>query len=130
MQEKSTYNLTTFINEEIVKIIITGEVTKDNVKELANEVYAIVKLTNAKKLLCDIREIKGRLGYTDIYFFATDVPSFFYNINTVFVDLPKNAKLQSFRQYVTRLNGIPAKWCTDTDDAISWLQSTSERVVN
>ncbi|HUN53573.1 MAG TPA: hypothetical protein VMU29_00290 [Smithella sp.] len=125
MQKKPTYNLETFVNEDFVKIVITGEVTKDDIYELTNEVSEIVKLNNTKKLLCDIRAVKGRLGYTDTYLYITNLSSVFYNINIVFVDIPENAKLQSFLQSVARQTGINVKWCTDPDDAISWLKSLS-----
>jgi len=123
MQKKPTYKLTPYIHEEFVKIVITGEVTRDDIKDLTNEVYKIVQLTNAKKLLCDVRGVKGRFGYTDMYLFATNVPSAFFNIPTALIDLPENEKLQSFRQYVAEHAGIPVKWCTNPEEAISWLQS-------
>jgi hypothetical protein len=122
MQKKPTYNISTFITEEFVKIVVSGKVTKDDVKIVTDEIYKIVKLTNSKKLLCDIREVKGRFGYTDMYFFAANVPSAFFNIQTALVDLPENENLQSFRQYVAKHTGIPVKWCTDHDEAISWLK--------
>jgi hypothetical protein len=122
MQKKPTYNLSTFITEEFVKIVISGTVTKEDVKIVTDEIYKIVKLTNSNKLLCDIREVKGRFGYTDMYFFATNVPSGFFNIQTALVDLPENENLQSFRQNVAKHTGIPVKWCTNPDEAISWLK--------
>ena len=121
-----TYKISTFQNEDILKVVITGELANDDVRELANEVYDIVKLTNAKKLLCDIRELQGRLGFTDMQFFLSNVPSLFYNIYTAFVDIPENANLQPFRRYVARHAGLPAKWCTDADDAIFWLKQKSK----
>ncbi|MGD0280455.1 MAG: hypothetical protein ABSC11_14305 [Smithella sp.] len=130
MQKKPTYHLSTFLNGEILRVVVTGEISKDNIKELANEVYDIVKLTNARKLLCDIREMQGRLGFTDVYLFLTNVPSLFFDIYTAFVDIPENAKLQPFRQFVARNTGLPAQWYTDADDAVFWLQSISKQAVS
>lgn len=124
-----TYKIATFQDEDILKVVITGELANDDVRELTNEVYDIVRSSNAKKLLCDIRDLKGRLGFTDMQFFLTNVPSLFYNIYTAFVDIPENANLQPFRQYVARHAGLPAKWYTDTDDAILWLKQKPKQIV-
>ena len=69
MQKKPTYNLSTLLTEDFVKIVITGEVTRDDVKIITDEIYKMVKLTNSKKLLCDIRGVKGHFGYTEYVFF-------------------------------------------------------------
>ena len=104
MQKKPTYKLSTFVTEEFVKIVISGEVTRDDVKIITDEIYKIVKLTNSKKLLCDIRKVKGRFGYTDMYFFATNVPSAFFNIQTALVDLPEN---ESYSRFANTWQNIP-----------------------
>jgi 5-bromo-4-chloroindolyl phosphate hydrolysis protein len=111
------------VNKEIVEFVITGKMTKDSVEEMKNKVYEIARSMKAKKMLIDIRGAEGRLGYTDTYILVTNVPSFFYDANTVFVDLPENAHLQKFHEHVAKITGIPMKWFTDPDDARAWLNS-------
>lgn len=128
-KNKSAYNLLTFQNDEdeIVEIVISGEVTKASVSDLTNEVHVIARSMDARNLLCDIREVKGRFGYSETYFQVMNIPSFFYNINTVFVDLPEHADIRTFHEYTARTTGIPFKWFTDPDDGRAWLKTQSKK---
>lgn len=126
MRSKSTYNISTSVNEGIVEVVVTGKLTNDSIVKLRNEVRTIVKSINARNVLCDIRMAKGRTGYADTYFRVTESPSFFHNINMVLLDIPENANLRSFHEYTAKNAGIPIKWFTDADDARAWLKRKSE----
>jgi len=123
MEKKSTYHISTSVNEEIVEVVITGKVTKDSVGKLKNKVEAIAKSHNAKKLLCDVRALETRFGYVETYFRITESPSFFHNINTAFVDIPANSDLRAFHEFTSKNAGLSLKWFTDIDDARAWLKN-------
>jgi hypothetical protein len=113
MKKKSTYYISTSVNEEIVEVVITGKVTKDSVGKLKNEVEVIAKSLNAKKLSWDVRALEIRFGYAETYFRITESPSFFHNINTTFVDIPENSDLRAFHEYRSKNAGLSLKWFTD-----------------
>ena len=123
MKKKSTYHISISVNEEIVEIVITGNVTKDSIGKLKNKVEAIAKSHSAKKLLCDVRALETRFGYAETYFRITESPTFFHNINIAFVDIPENSDLRAFHEYTSNNAGLSLKWFTDIDDARAWLKN-------
>jgi hypothetical protein len=125
METKPTYKISIFENEAIHEIVITGEVTKDSFEKLNKEVNTIAKSINSNNLLLDVRKVKGHYGYSEEYFCVTNLPSFFYNINTAVVYITENADTQSFHNYVARIAGIPIKWFSDVDNARTWLKTKS-----
>jgi hypothetical protein len=117
------YNISISENEGIVEIVLAGELERDSIDKLTNEVLAIVKPMNAKKLLVDIRTLKGHFGYIEAYLNVRNFSSSFRGINITLVDIPENAIWESFHERTAINAGVSFKWFTDIDAARAWLKS-------
>ena len=123
MEEKMQYQLSTSVDEGIVKIVITGEVTATNVEKLQTEVIIAARSIDASALLVDVRLLKGRLGLGDTYFRVRSYPADTPKMKTAVVDVEENATFQVFHETTARNAGQSIKWFTDTDTAMLWLKN-------
>ena len=122
MGNKPTYNISKFMNGEIIEIVLTGEATDDCVENLKNEVNAIVNLMNPKSLLADFRTLKIPRVLSESFSSIINYPPLFH-VKTAVVDLPENAEFQNFYETVANNAGVKMKWFTDIDIARDWLKS-------
>jgi len=123
MENGTDYQLSTSVNEGIIEIVITGEVTADAVKKLQNEVFAIVKSINARFLIIDVRALKGRFGVTEAYYRVRSYSPDTSSVNTAIVDIEENAAYESFHETTAKNVGRQLEWFTDIDAARTWLKS-------
>jgi hypothetical protein len=123
MEEKPGYHLSTFVNEGITEIVISGEVAENAVEKLQNEVFAIMKSTAARNVVVDVRAIKGRFGFFEAYFRVRNYPPDRPIVNTAVVDLPENQEFESFHETTARNAGLSLKCFTDIQAALDWLRS-------
>ncbi|MBN1365053.1 MAG: hypothetical protein JW976_09650 [Syntrophaceae bacterium] len=110
-------------NEEIFEIVITGKVKSGYIEKITDEVIAIKKEANLKKLLVDIRTIEGRFGYAESYFSVKKYSSSFHGIHIALVDIPEDAAWESFHERTAVSAGVSFRWFTDIDNARAWLKS-------
>ena len=122
MENGTDYQLSTSVNERIIEIVITGEITEDAVKNLQNEVFAIVKSINARDLIVDVRALKGRFGFTEAYYRVRSYSPDTARVNTAVVDIEENAAFESFHETTAKNVGRSLKWFTDIDAARAWLK--------
>ncbi|MGA2782290.1 MAG: hypothetical protein ABSF13_10275 [Smithella sp.] len=123
MTTKADYQISSFVNEGILEIILTGEFRSGSLEQIKNKVVAIEKSVNIKSELIDIRKIKGHHSVTEIYYFARSFPPDRPKINTAIVDTAVNADLKSFLETTTLNIGMSFKFFTDIDAAREWLKS-------
>jgi hypothetical protein len=123
MEKKTEYQISSSVNNGILEIIITGRITGDFIGQLDNDVFSIIKSVDTRKLLVDIRSLKGRLGIADAFFHVQDYPSGFPRMHSAIVDLPENADYQSFVENVKSNIGMSTKWFTDIEVARDWVKS-------
>ncbi|KFZ44499.1 hypothetical protein DS62_11670 [Smithella sp. SC_K08D17] len=124
MKKKEEYQISTSVNEEILEIILTGELTSDSFKIIRNELLAIEKLMNMKNEIIDFRALKGqRSAYIEAYIDSRNIPPDRPRINTALVDIAENAELGYFFEINALKTGLSFKWVTDIDAARAWLRS-------
>jgi hypothetical protein len=122
MGKNVEYQASSSVNEGILEIIFTGEVTKNNVEKLASEGLFIIIEYGLKNVLVDVRALKGRLGIIDTYSFVrnpSEKPRMIYAL----VDLPENAEYLEFLETTALNAGHSLKCFTDIDAARAWLKS-------
>jgi hypothetical protein len=127
MENGTDYQLSTSVNEGIIEIVFTGEVTADAVKKLQNEVFAIVKSINARDLIIDVRALKGRFGVTEAYYRVRSYSLDTARVNTAIVDIEENAAYESFHETTAKNVGRSLKSFTDIDAARAWLKSMQRK---
>jgi len=123
MTEKTNYQISTAMNEGILEIVITGEVTKYTVGMLHDEIITMITMNNdAKALLTDVRDLKG---FTDelssAYYRARSIPSEIRKLPSAIVDRSVNS-YHSFYETTSANVGQKLKWFTEIEVARTWLK--------
>ena len=127
MEKKEKYKIFSFVNNGILEIVFTGEVTVDNAEAIMNEIVALQKSMNIKNELIDVRNLKGSLGYAKTHLFVSSMLSDKPKIKTAFVDIAENADYNSFHEITATNAGLSFKSFTDMDTARSWLKSRKDK---
>lgn len=123
MAKKTEYQLSSSVNKGILEIVITGEVTKNALKNMDEGIATILKTTEARALLIDLRALSGRLAITEAYFHVQNYPPEIRRVDIAIVDLEEHAGFQSFYETTAINAGLSLKWFTDIYAARSWLKS-------
>ena len=126
MEEKATYRISTSVNEGIVEIIITGELTKETMDKLHDEALKSIGEGNGKAVLCDIRNLKGPQEIAAAYFRVRSVPANFRIMPLAVVERPGNWEFKSFYETTAANAGQSMKWFEDIESARAWLKSKLE----
>jgi hypothetical protein len=127
MEQKEKYKISSFVNDGILEIVFTGEVTVDNAEEIMNEIVALQKSMNTTNELIDVRTLKGSLGCAKTHFFVSSLLSDKPKMKTAFVDIAENADYNSFHEITATNAGLSFKSFTDIDAARDWLKSRENK---
>lgn len=123
MEKKEKYQISTSVNEEILEIVLTGELINDSLKIMRNEFLAIEKLMNTENVLIDFRALKGCISYIEAYICARNLAPDRPMINTALVDIAENADDGLFLETAALNAGLSFKWFAEIDKARAWLKS-------
>jgi hypothetical protein len=123
MEENTNYKLSTSVNEGIVEIVITGELTKNTVDRLHAEVITIVRENNGKAVLCDVRSAKGPHEIVEAYLRVRSIPQDVKILPSAVVDRSENWDYKSFYETTAANAGQSMKWFIDIESARAWLKS-------
>ena len=124
MKEKINYRLSSSVNEGILEIVGTGEITKNTIDRLHDEIIEIVKAENTKAVLCDVRALKGPEDIVAAYFRVRRIPpSVKGRPYAAVVAPPENRAYQSFYEITSVNVGHLVKFFTDIEAARAWLKS-------
>jgi hypothetical protein len=123
MENKEKYQVSSSVKDGIIEMVVTGELTKNSVEKMLNEIIAIQKSMNLEKRLVDVRKLKGRPTDLEIYYFIIKRISVRPTLKIAFVDLPVNAKTASFHESSALDAGLSYKWFTGIRAARAWLKS-------
>jgi hypothetical protein len=125
MGNEPTYKIAVFENDGIIEVTITGEVADHDVDKMENDVQAVLKPMNPKKLLADVRSLKIQRSIVDTYNRVRNYPPLM-RIKTAVLDIPDHADFQKFHETTANNAGIPMKFFMDIDEARAWLKSRSK----
>ena len=67
MENQAAYQISSSVNDGILEIVLTGKAIGMTYEKMRNEVDAIIKANNSKKLIIDACALKGRLDISEIY---------------------------------------------------------------
>ena len=127
--KKSTYNIKSFVHDDIIEIIVTGDIAKPNTREIMmQKIIDVEKNTNVKKQLLDFRKLSGRLGILEIYTFVRDYHPYRHLIRVALIDTLEHAATASFHETTARNAGLSFRWFTDINEARMWLKSKSKKL--
>ena len=123
MEEKTHFQLSASVNGGIVEIVITGEISKDDLDALQAEVIAILREKNAKSSLCDVRDLKGPHDITGAYYRVRSIPADVKILPSAVVDLSGNRDFQSFYETTAANVGQSIRFFSDIEAARAWLRN-------
>lgn len=123
MEEKTNYHFSFSLNEGVVEVVITGELTKYSIDTLHAEVISIVIEKNAKAVLCDVRDAKGPQDIVEAYFRVRSFPANIKILPSAIVDRQGNWDFKSYYETTAANAGQSVKWFTDIEEARAWIES-------
>ena len=126
MESEAQYQISSSVNEGILEITVTGEVTKNTIEKLAIEAAVIIIEKGLKDVLVDVCALKGRLGIMDTYSFVRS-PFERPRVNCAVVDLPEHAEYLKFLETTALNAGLSLKCFTDIDAARDWIKSIQKK---
>ncbi|MBN1829275.1 MAG: hypothetical protein JW884_09060 [Deltaproteobacteria bacterium] len=126
MEQKREFQLTSTEKLGILEIVISGKVTVKTAGTVQQEVFALLSAMKIKRLIVDVRTLKGRLGLADAYFRVREYPAEAPRVKTAVVDIEENSEFQSFHETAACNVGLLLRWFTDMDDARAWVASSPD----
>ena len=128
MGKKANYQLTISVNEGITEVVITGEVTKDNIDQLHNDVIGLLKKEKPRAVLIDISDVKAhRDDFSSAYFRTRSLPPEVIRLPAAVVDPKSSADYVSFYETTAANIGQLVKWFADREAARTWLKGKSQK---
>ena len=122
MAKKAKYQISSSVNEGILEIVLTGEVTNDDMETVMKKIFALRKSIDTNNELIDVRELNGRFGIVETYTFIGKLHSNRPRVNIAFVDVVENAVYNKHHEATAINAGISFKWFTDIDVARDWIK--------
>ncbi|MBN1365662.1 MAG: hypothetical protein JW976_12705 [Syntrophaceae bacterium] len=127
--KESTYTMSLSKKEEIVEIVLEGEVTEDNIGKLGNKFFNLMLTIKPKYLIVNIRALKRPNTIIKEYKSTQKIGTVFPIIIAV-VDHKENVDFQSFLETTAENVGIPLKWFANVGAARVWLRSKQRRMTD
>ncbi|MBN1471280.1 MAG: hypothetical protein JW925_05835, partial [Syntrophaceae bacterium] len=121
MKNKSTYTISSSLNEDILEIIYIGKLTNGLHDKIVSDTGSIIRENNVYKVLIDISALNGRLGITDTYQRVRNFPPRVYKMRFAVVNKNGQDEIEQFQETTASNAGIQVKWFTNPDAARAWL---------
>jgi hypothetical protein len=123
MEENISFQLSSSVNDGIVEIVFTGEITKNTLDRLRAEVITILREDNAAAVLCDVRAMKGPNEIVDAFKRVRSIPSDVASRPCAIVTTTENREFQLFYEATAANTGQSMKFFADIEIARGWLKS-------
>jgi hypothetical protein len=123
MEEDTSFRLSSSVNDGIVEIVFTGEVTKNTLDRVRAEVVTILRDNNAAAVLCDVSALTGPNDIVDAFKRVRSIPSDVASWPCAIVEPKKNREFQLFYETTATNIGQSIKFFTDIETARAWLKS-------
>ena len=127
--ESNGFALADSIVGDILVVTFTGASTDRNAEAMTRQYFEIVLASGRKKVLADIRSLKGRLSTAKTYFLLRNLPvkPVPANIRTALVESPENLRYAEFLENTAANTGVYLSSFVDYDEALAWLDSGAGR---
>ena len=115
--------MTQELRDGVLVVTFTGACTRSNAKEMTGRYFRAVLDSGAKKVLADIRGLKGRLSEAETYFLLRDLPvkPVPADIRTAIVESPGNRAYARFMENTAANAGVEFRTFLDYGEASAWL---------
>ena len=126
MGKAADYQISSSVNDGVLEIVLTGDVTNDDFETINKKTIAIQQSMNIDNELLDVRTLNGRLGIVKTYNFVRNLHSDRPQINIAFVDIVDNVSYNSIHEAPLINAGLSFKCFSDIGAARDWLKSKQE----
>jgi hypothetical protein len=127
MAEKAKYQVLSCLNEDILEIVYTGEVTHSTFENVLNETNVLIKANNAKKVIADFRASDNKTDPAHWYYYLRNYHHAILETKFAVVDLPENEKLKTA---VMNAGLTALAWFSDIDAAREWIKKNQTRKIS
>jgi hypothetical protein len=110
---------------DVLIVTFTGRSTVENAHAMTQRHFEIVLGSGTKKVLADIRALKGRLSAGETYFLVRDLPvkPTPAGIKTAVLETSKRQGYGEFLETTAANAGVHLKCFVDREEALSWLRA-------
>jgi len=125
MAKRSDFDIAGSHDRDILVVEFTGRSTGDNARAMARKYFEVVLASGKKKVLADLRLLKGRISTGETYFLLRDLPikPTPVGIRTAILETEEEAKFATFLEMAANNAGLGIKCFFDREKALAWLQS-------
>jgi hypothetical protein len=102
-------------------LALTGRLTPANAEGVTRALIAKVQAGTSRRVLLDLRGLKGRLPVAEIYHVVTRYAEDARPFKTALIDHPRHAATSLFHEDVSVNRGLPMRYFTDPAAALAWL---------
>lgn len=121
MKNNEKYQISSSVDEGLLKIVITGTLTRFNISQLQKEIDSL-RAAKGDKLLVDARVLNVGLGYENVLYHVRSPEK--ATGKTAIVDFPEKKQIDAFYQTIAINTYYKVKWFSDIDKARTWLKKT------
>jgi hypothetical protein len=119
------FDITSSLDGDVLIVTFTGQSTEKNAHAMTKRYFEIVLGSRMKKVLADIRLLKGRLSVVETYDLVRDLPvkPAPTDIKTAILETKKEREYASFLETTSANAGVRFRCFFDRDEALSWLRT-------
>jgi hypothetical protein len=120
------FEITASPDQDILIVTFTGRSTKDNARAMTKRYFEILRESDPRKVLADIRSLEGRLSPGDTYFLVRDLPvnPLPAGIRTAVLEAKDKLEYADFLETTSVNAGVALRCFVDRAEAISWLRTS------
>lgn len=119
------FEITGTTEGEVLHLVFSGESTTVNAKAMVTRYFELVQGCGAKKVLADLRVLRGRLALGETYLLMRKLPvePLPRGIRTAILEADEHRTYAEFFETTSANAGIHLKCFFDRDAALDWLRT-------
>jgi hypothetical protein len=120
------FDLKCSLQGEILVITFTGASSDANATAMTRRYFDILQDSGRKKVLADVRQLRGRLSGASTFFLVRNLPvgQLPRGIRTAIVEAAENSEYAGFLETTAANAGVYFRCFLDYDAALAWLDSS------
>jgi hypothetical protein len=126
MENAKSYQISTSVNDGILEINVTGDVTGRNIADIQKAVDEL-RIEKGDIVLLDVRAVSKGKSYTDTLYYLKRPEN--ATGKTAILDLPENEFVKPYFERLSYGTSLKVKWFCDIDEAKDWLKFGENKTI-
>ena len=118
MEDVAAYQISFFMNDGILEVVITGTAIGHAFKKMMYELDDILKANYAKEVILDIRTLREDINFGTIYNYFREHDFFMKGVKTAVVDFQEKTSFA----IALKNAGVFVERLPDIDSAKKWIE--------